>query len=172
MISEGSWELKPLTWCGVCQRPQVSPFRIPWTQTVAGSGSRGTPMNPHLPAQHSLSTSVAQTSQEPAQLRRHHQLVQPHVTSRALRSQYTFSNRVPRLTSLLLHFCTDGEIANCCNHYVRLWRFLKKINIWVFFKWNKIIIWKRYLHLPQFIEAYLQQPRNGNNLTVHWGVNG
>ena len=133
----------------------------------------GHSVNPSLPLSFPLLTSVAQTSQEPAQLRRHHQPLQPQMTYRDLSSQHTSSNQVPRLTSLLLHLWTDGEIANCCNHYVRLWRFLKKKSISGYFS-NEIkpLYGKDICYFPIFIVAYLQQPGNGNSLTVHWGMNG
>ena len=125
-----------LLWC-LLEAPSVS-FQDPINSDRSRFWEPGTPINPCLPSQHSPDhfsgpdiPGTSPTLKAPPAPAAPDDFQGLKLTAHFL--------RVPRLTSLLLH---------CCNHYVRLWSFLKKIHFWVFFKWNKIIICKRYLHLP------------------------
>lgn len=158
-----------LLWC-LLEAPSVS-FQDAINSDRSRFWEPGTPINPCLPSQHSPDhfsgpdiPGTSPTLKAPPAPAAPDDFQGLKLTAHFL--------RVPRLTSLLLHLCTDGEIANCCNHYVRLWSFLKKSISGYFSNEIKSLYAKDICIFPIFIAAYLQQPRNWNNLTVHWGMNG
>ena len=149
MTSEGSQELRPLTWFGVWQEPQVSPCRVPWPQTIVGSGSGGTPVNPSLPSQLSpvdFSSpdipGASPTQKAPPAPAAPADFQSLKLTAHFLKP----SLQAHLIAATLVHWWWDCKLLQPLCKIMEVPQ--KKIHFWVFFKWNKTIIWKWYLHLP------------------------